>query len=407
MLSKHDRATKFKHFLGSLLLFPLFFSLVYGSAIVKVKDDIGRTVEVKLPVERVVSIQPSATEIIFALGAQKKLVGRTDFCDYPEGVKSIPSIGGLSNPSPDKIIVSRPQLIFTSTMFPKAMAEPLMKAYPLIVLEPNHMMGVYDNILTVGKLLQKQTEADDIVASMDALRRPIETYFQSYLNKPTVLTIVWHDPLITVGPTSFIASVVEKGGGKNYIQKDIGAYPMISPESLILNEPDIILYPTKSMGLDPAFLQQNPFKNLKVVKNGRAYPFDDDLLFRPGPRVIQGMLEVSKAIDSTLKTTSIYTLSTVKQIIFKDGNRLNNVQQLKNLNGRIYVGQETIKVITKNLVNQIKVINQSTASILLNDGNILTVPLKEGLFPLRSVMEALKGKIFWNNQHQEVYIFIK
>lgn len=406
MVSKVVQA-KVRLLLALILLVSLFISTTYGSISVKIIDDIGRSVEVKLPVERVISIQPSATEIIFALGAQKKLIGRTDFCDYPEGVKSIPSIGGVSNPSPDKIISLRPNVIFTSTMFPKAMAEPLMKAYPLIVLEPNHMMVVYDNIFTVGKLLQKQKEADDIIASMDALRRPIEAYFQSNLHKPTVLTLVWHDPLITVGPTSFIASVVEKGGGKNYIQKDIGAYPMISPESLILNEPDIILYPTKSMGIDPAFLNQSPFKDLKVVKNRKVYPFDDDLLFRPGPRVIQGMLEVSKAIDPSLKTTSIYALSTVKQIVFKDGNRLSNIQKLKNLYGRIHVGQETIITITKNQVNQIKIVNQSTANILLNDGNMLTIPLKEGLFPLRLVVDALKGKIFWNNQHKEVYIFIK
>ncbi|MBT9175492.1 MAG: High-affinity heme uptake system protein IsdE [candidate division WS2 bacterium] len=407
MLSNVIKAFKARLFLVSLLSVSLLFSIAYGSTTVRIIDDIGRSVKVKLPVRRVISIQPSATEIIFALGAQKKLVGRTDFCDYPEGVKSIPSIGGLLNPSPDKIIVSRPQLILTSTMFPKAMAKPLMRAYPVIVLEPKDLMGVYNNILTLGRILQKQKEAEDLIASMDALRRPIEAYFQNYLNRPSVLTLVWHNPLITVGPTSFIASVIEIGGGRNYIQKDIGAYPIISPESLLLDEPDIILYPTKSMGIDPAFLNQTPFKNLKAVKTGRVFPFDDDLLFRPGPRVIQGMLEVSRSIDPSLKKTSIFTLSTVKNTLFKDGNILNLTVNMKNINGRIYVSKETMDLLIKNIAREIKVKDQNRGIVIFKDGKSLAINLVGGLFPLRHTLESLGGKIYWNNQYKEVYMFLK
>ncbi|MBT9151521.1 MAG: High-affinity heme uptake system protein IsdE [candidate division WS2 bacterium] len=403
----------FKRFLrvisaGLVLLTFISVSLAYANTqrSVVIIDDIGRKVRVNLPVQRIVSIAPSATEIVFALGAQNLLVGRTDFCNYPKGVSKIPSIGGAVNPSPERIIASRPQLILTTRMFSKAMAEPLMRAYPLVVLEPQNVEGVLKNILNVGKAIDRVKESRELVASLNAFRRPIRSYFKDAKNKPTVLVLVWHDPLITVGPGSFIASVVEEGGGLNYIRKDIGAYPIVSPEALLHEEPDIVLYPTKSMGIDPSFLRESPFKHLKAVKEGRVFPFDDDLLFRPGPRVIQGMLEVSKAIDPVLRKSRIFSLSTLEGKLYQDNLLVLPRVSLKNLRGRVHVTREAIEVLLNGYLKELKIIGSST-QITFKDGRFLTVSMVEGLLPLRRILEFMDFKLFWDNEFKEVHIFSK
>lgn len=401
----------FKRFLkvvsAGLVLFTFVsVSLAYASVSrsVVIIDDIGREVRVNLPVQRIVSIAPAATEIVFALGAQNLLVGRTDFCDYPEGVAKISSIGGVATPSPERVIASRPQLILTTRMFSKAMAEPLMRVYPLIVLEPNDVNGVLNNILMLGRVLDKTKEAQGLVASLEALRRPIKSYFKEAGQKPKVLVIVWHDPLITVGPGSFIASVVEEGGGLNYVRKDAGAYPLISPEALLKEEPDIILYPTKSMGIDPEFLKRLPFKHLKAVKEGKVYPFDDDLLFRPGPRIIQGMLEVSKAIDPALKYSRILSISTLERKLYRDGILVLPKISLRNLKGRIHVSKEALEVILEGYISKVD-IKTDQARLIFKDGRTWSVPVAGGLLPLRAILEFVRVKLYWDGNFKEVHIF--
>ncbi len=403
----------FKKFLkfiltGLVLLTFISVSLIYANSqrSVVIIDDIGREVRVNLPVQRIVSIAPAATEIVFALKAQSLLVGRTDFCDYPEGVTKIPSIGGVANPSPEKIIASRPQLILTTRMFSKAMAEPLMKAYPLVVLEPQNVEGVLNNILNVGKAIDRVKESYELVASLGAFRRPIRSYFKNITNKPKILVLVWHDPIITVGPGSFVATAVEEGGGLNYVRKDLGAYPLLSPEALLKEEPDIILYPSMSMGFDLSFLQQSPFKHLKAVKEGRVFAFNDDLLFRPGPRIIQGVLEVSKAVDSSLKDSKIFSLLTIGGKLYLNGVLALPGSTIKNLNGRIHVSKEALEIILEEYISKVD-IKTDQAQLIFKDGKSLSVRVSERLLPLRTILEFVRVKLYWDGEFKEVHIFSK
>jgi iron complex transport system substrate-binding protein len=234
----------------------------------------------------IVSCSPAMTEIIFALGAGDRLVGVTTFCDYPEKAKSIYKIGDLSNPSLERIVGLRPDLVVVNLPEQARIRRELEKFdIPVFVSSPTSLDDIYKEIQEIGMLLSRSHEADSIISHMKKIIKPV-------IRDHTVRVYVELSPrpLVTIGANSFINDIVEMAGAVNIfadLQKD---YPVVSQEQVITRNPDIIIV------LHPVTINDRTgWQSMDAIKNGKVYTaLDQDYILRPGPRLTEGYKQLSK-----------------------------------------------------------------------------------------------------------------
>lgn len=256
-----------------------------------IKDSYEREVTIDKEPEKVISIAPNITETIFALEKGEKLIGRTEYCDYPEEVKKVQSIGTLTKPNIEKITELKPDLIVASTHFKK---ETLKKFEELgmkvIVLYGEESFdGAYETIEKVGTVLNAQDKAEEVVSNM---KKKVE---EVKINKPSVYYVVAYGKGgdYTAGKGTFIGQMIEMAGGKNAAD-DVEGWKY-SLERLIEKNPDILIC-SKRFDTKKGIENTNGYKDLDAVKNGRLYEIDDSLISRQGPRLAEGLEELAKII---------------------------------------------------------------------------------------------------------------
>jgi len=257
-----------------------------------VKDDMGRSIIINTPPTRIISLAPSATEILFAINAQEKVVGVTDYCNFPKEAQRKEKVGGFSNPNIEKIISLNPDLIILYESFPKEIFNQLEKSLPqtnFLVLDPKNFEDVLENILLVGKVIGKEKEARAV--HNDMLRRwgNIQKKALQVKKTPKVLFLLWNDPFTSASPNTFLGDLLRKVRAKNIIEKNEPEYPILSVEYIIEKNPDVILIGETSGVSKDSILNHPMLKQTNAVKNKRVYTINDDLIFRPGPRLIEGM----------------------------------------------------------------------------------------------------------------------
>jgi iron complex transport system substrate-binding protein len=276
--------------LVKILLISLSFHL--SLADYKARDDRGKLIVLKKTPNRIVSLAPAATEMLFAIGVGDKVVGVTTYCDYPTATKNIPKVGGFINPSLESIVKLKPDLIVAMRGNPLSLLERLEKmGYPVFALNPKSISDVLKGMKKLGELTGSK-EANrvvrDLKARLERIRKRVEGI--PYERRPKVVIELWDNPLIVFGKGSIGDEVIERAGGKNIITGKI-AYPQISLETLIEKQPDVII-------LSHMTKVQNPLKEvkkranwdkLKAVREGRVYAIDADIIDRPGPRLIQAV----------------------------------------------------------------------------------------------------------------------
>lgn len=276
--------------LVKILLISLSFHL--SLADYKARDDRGKLIVLKKTPNRIVSLAPAATEMLFAIGVGDKVVGVTTYCDYPPATKNIPKVGGFINPSLESIVKLKPDLIVAMRGNPLSLLERLEKmGYPVFALNPKSISDVLIGMKKLGELTGSK-EANrvvrDLKARLERIRKRVEGI--PYERRPKVVIELWDNPLIVFGKGSIGDEVIERAGGKNIITGKI-AYPQISLETLIEKQPDVII-------LSHMTKVQNPLKEvkkranwdkLKAVREGRVYAIDADIIDRPGPRLIQAV----------------------------------------------------------------------------------------------------------------------
>ena len=259
---------------------------------ITVKDDMGRSIIINTPPTRIISLAPSATEILFAINAQEKVVGVTDYCNFPKEAQRKEKVGGFSNPNIEKIISLNPDLIILYESFPKEIFNQLEKSLPqtnFLVLDPKNFEDVLENILLVGKVIGKEKEARAV--HNDMLRRwgNIQKKALQVKKTPKVLFLLWNDPFTSASPNTFLGDLLRKVRAKNIIEKNEPEYPILSVEYIIEKNPDVILIGETSGVSKDSILNHPMLKQTNAVKNKRVYTINDDLIFRPGPRLIEGM----------------------------------------------------------------------------------------------------------------------
>ncbi len=265
-----------------------------------VTDDYGRTVVVPAGPQRVVSLSPAVTEIIYALGAQDILVGRTDFCEYPPEAQAIPSIGGISNLNIEKILSLDPDLVISGSMVGKKVTDQMdQMGVPMVcVIEKPRFEALYDNIAAIGKLVGKEHEADSLNDCLNTLmheclsglaQSDTQTIKQSdnQAIRPSVYYVVGFGAggNFTAGGNTFINDIIRMAGGHN-IAEDIDGWSY-SLEALVKEDPDYIIVRREDSA---AFCGMKPYYNLGAVKKGHVIGIVSGTLDLQVPRNIDAIL---------------------------------------------------------------------------------------------------------------------
>ncbi|HEX7772571.1 MAG TPA: cobalamin-binding protein, partial [Pyrinomonadaceae bacterium] len=257
-------------------------------------DDAGRRVSLPLKVDRVISLAPNLTEIVFAVGGGDRLVGRTSYCDFPAEAKSITAVGDTRTPNLERIIALKPQVVLISTasqleIFTQQLHEQNIAVF---VTDPHDLEGVFRSIEQVGEILGQKEQARLLVQKLRERTQAVEAKVKQ-LPPVRVFCQVSEQPLYTIGRDDFVTDLIRRAGGVSVTADVPGAWPKYSSESALATKPEAIILPTGgSMGAANATVTE-ALRQSPAALQGRVYKINDDHLARPGPRAIDGIEEMA------------------------------------------------------------------------------------------------------------------
>lgn len=250
-------------------------------------DDTGRRIYLAKTPNRVISLAPSVTEMLFAIGAGAQVVGVTQFCDYPPEAAQKAKVG-YANPNIETLVALQPDLIVAPQEFlkPDLIGKLEQFKVPVFILSARTVEDVVSHIQTLGRMLDRSTEAT--VLGMDLRQQIARIKARTQGAAPVrVLYVLNSEPLITVGPGSFIDQLIGLAGGINVAAKSATAYPRLSMEVVLQENPDILLFPIGAAeGISESEQQAwRKWSTLTAVKRNNLRQIPADLLNRPGPRI--------------------------------------------------------------------------------------------------------------------------
>jgi iron complex transport system substrate-binding protein len=261
----------------------------------------GHTVTLDAPAERIISLAPANTEILFAIGAGERVVADTTYCNYPYKAANLPKIGGFSadSISVESIVAMKPDLVLANgtdqdTVI-KALEDARIRVLPIGASTFN---DVYANIRLVGQVTGNEIEAEALVASMQARVANVQTKVAGIAQKdrPTVFWEVWDEPLMTAGPKTFIGQLINTAGGVNIFADLASDWPTISTEEVVKRQPMVIMGPdSHGDKLTVEQLMTRPgWNNLKAVQNYNVYLINGDISSRAGPRLVDALEVIAR-----------------------------------------------------------------------------------------------------------------
>jgi iron complex transport system substrate-binding protein len=259
-------------------------------------DGLGRTVTLSGPAQKVVSLAPSNTEILYALGAGSQVAGRDELSDYPAEAKELPAVGGSYGGFNNEAIVSlNPDLVLAAEINPPELVKTLedLGLTVFYLKNPIDLEGVYENLRIVGELTGHMEEADTLNQALKARVEAVTEKTASVTSRPKVyyeLDATDPNAPYTAGPGTFIEMLITMAGGQNVGSSLGSAWAQISAEELVVQNPEIILLGDAAYGVTPESVAARAgWENLAAVKNERVFPFDDNLASRPGPRLVDAL----------------------------------------------------------------------------------------------------------------------
>lgn len=263
-------------------------------------DSMGNEVVIESEPKKIISVAPSITELVYALGKGDNLVGRTDYCDYPEEAKAVESIGSLMDPNIEKIVELKPDIVIASTHFKDDVAKKLKDLGIKIVVinDSKNIDGAYESINKVGVILNTKDKAEELVNSN---KKKIEEVNKKVKDEeaPKAYYVVGfgkNGDFTATGDT-FIAEMLGLAGGKNIAQDATGwAYSL---EKIIENDPEYIII-SKNFGMKDELISTEGYKELSAVKNNKVFEIDDNLVNRQGPRISEGVEALAKILHPNL-----------------------------------------------------------------------------------------------------------
>jgi iron complex transport system substrate-binding protein len=271
---------------------------------VTLTDDLGREITVAARPERIVSMAPSITEVLFAVGAGPQVTGVTKYCSYPPDAQTGREIvGGFSakSLSVETIVSLKPDLVFAAGGSHQTVTEALEAAGLTVVnFEPTDLDGVYANLLAAGQLTGNAAQAEEVVAEM---RGRVEKVTAAVADipedaRPTVFYEVWDEPLMTAGPTTLIGQVITLAGARNIFDDVTEQWPTVSAEAVVARNPQVIVGPSShGEGLTREKIGARPgWAALPAVQNGAIVIVDGDTISRSGPRIADALEAVAAGL---------------------------------------------------------------------------------------------------------------
>ena len=267
-----------------------------------IKDDYGNIFSTDSLPKRIISLAPNLTECLYAIGADSLLVGVTNYCDYPPQAKTKTKIGGILDPNYEIMTSLKPDVILLTTEGnPKNIYFSLKNYnFKVFVTNPGDINGVSNTILNLGKLTGKFKTAEDISNIILAKKRVFELMNKDIVRKKCLLLISL-SPFITVNKFTYINEIIELSGLDNLYKDEINSYPMINYESVIEKNPDYLLISvdTGNTNLINDYKQKlnTELNATNAVKNNKIFFIDENLLSRPGPRVIECIDKIRKYLS--------------------------------------------------------------------------------------------------------------
>jgi len=239
--------------------------------------------------QRIVSLAPSITEILFALGLGDKVVGVTDWCDYPPEALDKEKVGSYNTPDIEKIVALNPDLILVAYGTTMDVINNLVGlGLTVFGIKSTDLDDVLNDIRTVGEITDKEVEAQALTSEMAVGIQAVTNQTEELEQRPKVFYIIWNDPLQTAGSGTFIHELIEKGGGVN-ICGNITGYPIISIEEVIARNPEVIIT-SAWPGIYEWAMNSTELEVTAARQSASVYMCDDDnLVQRPGPRLVKGL----------------------------------------------------------------------------------------------------------------------
>lgn len=279
---------------------------VTAPAEIHLTDGLGREVNLPGPAQRVVSLAPSNTEILFDIGAGSQVVGRDHLSDYPEAAKTATDIGSTYEALNTELIVSlKPDLILAAEVNTPEQVKSL-ESLGLTVYylkNPTTLEEMYRNLEIVAQLTGHADEAAQLIDSLKTRVAAVDAKLTNVSPRYSVFyEIDATDPAkpYTAGKGTFITELIERAGGHN-IAADMESYPQLSLEQIVAANPDFIILGDAAYGTTPEVVAARPgWSNLSAVKNQRVIPFDDNLVSRPGPRLVDALETLAKILHPEL-----------------------------------------------------------------------------------------------------------
>lgn len=270
-------------------------------------DGLGRTVSLAAPAERVVSLAPSNTEILFAVGAGGQVIGRDLFSDYPPEALAAQDIGGsMGEYNLEAIVALQPDLVLAGGINPPELVAALEELGLTVYFLPNPLTleEMYLNLETVGALTGQEAEAAALIESLRARVAAVDEKIATVTERPTVYyELDATDPArpYTAGHGTFIDLLITRAGGVNVAGEIETPWVQLDIETLLVYDPDLILLGDAAWGESAETVAARPGWNaLTAVQNGAIYPFDDNLLSRPGPRLVDGLEALARLLHPAL-----------------------------------------------------------------------------------------------------------
>lgn len=271
---------------------------------IEITDQLGRGVRLNKVPQRIISIAPSNTEILFALGLGDRVVGVDQYSDYPAEAKTKASVGGYSKPSIEKIVALYPDLILAASIHQAEVIPVLEKlGFTVVALDPRTVDEVLESITLVAKITGKQSEATQVVTGLSDRIKTVtdKTVNLAAATKPRVFYVVWYDPLMSSGNGTFQADLIQKAGGNN-IAQGLSGWTTISLEAVITANPEVMIAGDMSEGgANFQFIKTEPrLASTAARKNGLVFTVNSDVASRPGPRIVDALEEFAKFIHPEL-----------------------------------------------------------------------------------------------------------
>lgn len=298
-----------RKFTISIILSLILLSLLAGCAAVAetqgtqtITDDLDREISIPASVQKIVSLSPSNTEILYAVGAGSQVIARDDFSNYPQEAVDLPSIGGAQGYNLELITSLQPDLVLAaeinSTEDVKAMEDLGLTVY--YMKNPSDLDALYKNLVLIGEITGHKKDAETLAKSLKERVSVVEKAVDDITDRPIVFyELDGSDPAKpwTSGSGTYIDMLLQKAGAVNAAAGMSSAWAQISQEALIVENPDIILLGDSIYGVLPADVAARPgWEQIKAVIENRVYAFNDDLVSRPGPRMVDGLEELFKLI---------------------------------------------------------------------------------------------------------------